>query len=67
MLPEIVLKDGLIHDLLRHRYPASLDTVLGGGGSAPIVKDGHLYVNSGYGIYFHMPGNVLLVFSVDGA
>ncbi|MFP6815484.1 MAG: PQQ-binding-like beta-propeller repeat protein, partial [Pseudomonadales bacterium] len=37
-----------------------------GGGSAPIVKDGHLYVNSGYGIYFHMPGNVLLVFSVDG-
>lgn len=37
-----------------------------GGGSAPIIKDGHLYVNSGYGIYFHMPGNVLLVFSVDG-
>lgn len=37
-----------------------------GGGSAPIVKDGHLYVNSGYGMYFHMPGNVLLVFSVDG-
>jgi polyvinyl alcohol dehydrogenase (cytochrome) len=27
-----------------------------------MVADGMLYVNSGYGIYFHMPGNVLLVF-----
>jgi len=25
-----------------------------------------LYVNSGYGLYFHLPGNVLLAFSVDG-
>ena len=31
-------------------------------GGGPIVADGMLYVNSGYGIYFHMPGNVLLAF-----
>jgi hypothetical protein len=23
-----------------------------------------MYVNSGYGIYFHMPGNVLLAFGL---
>lgn len=33
-----------------------------GGASAPIAYNGLLYVNSGYGIYNHMPGNVLLVF-----
>ncbi len=33
-----------------------------GGGAAPVVMDGHLYVSSGYGIYGHMPGRVLLVF-----
>ena len=37
---------------------------LGGGG--PVVHDGVVYVNSGYGLYFHMPGNVLAAFSVDG-
>lgn len=31
-------------------------------GGGPAVGDGMLYVNSGYGIYFHMPGNVLLAF-----
>jgi polyvinyl alcohol dehydrogenase (cytochrome) len=31
-------------------------------GGGPAVADGMLYVNSGYGIYFHMPGNVLLAF-----
>jgi len=31
-------------------------------GGGPVVADGMLYVNSGYGIYFHMPGNVLLAF-----
>jgi polyvinyl alcohol dehydrogenase (cytochrome) len=36
------------------------------GGGGPVVHDGMLYVNSGYGLYFHMPGNVLLAFSVDG-
>jgi polyvinyl alcohol dehydrogenase (cytochrome) len=31
-------------------------------GGGPTIADGMLYVNSGYGIYFHMPGNVLLAF-----
>jgi len=25
-----------------------------------------VYIDSGYGLYFHLPGNVLLAFSVDG-
>jgi len=33
-----------------------------GGGSGPVLSNGMLYLNSGYGIYFHMPGNVLLAF-----
>ena len=33
-------------------------------GGGPTVADGMLYVNSGYGIYFHMPGNVLLAFGI---
>ncbi len=36
------------------------------GSNGPVVHDGVLYVNSGYGIYWHLPGNVLLAFSVDG-
>ena len=36
-----------------------------GGGTGPVVVDGTLYANSGYGLYFHMPGNVLLAFSTD--
>ena len=31
---------------------------LGGGGAA--VANGMIYINSGYGLYFHMPGNLLL-------
>ncbi|WP_394729272.1 PQQ-binding-like beta-propeller repeat protein [Altererythrobacter sp. GH1-8] len=39
-------------------------TARGGGmsGPGPAAYNGHLVVNSGYGLYFHMPGNVLLVF-----
>ena len=33
------------------------------GGGGPAVRDGFVVVNSGYGLYFHMPGNVLLAFS----
>jgi hypothetical protein len=29
------------------------------------VRDGMLFAASGYGIYFHMPGNVLLAFGFD--
>ncbi|MEM9532792.1 MAG: PQQ-binding-like beta-propeller repeat protein [Pseudomonadota bacterium] len=37
----------------------------GGGmsGAGPIVVDGHLILNSGYGLYFHSPGNMLAVFA----
>ena len=29
-----------------------------GGAAGPVFSDGMMFVNSGYGIYFHMPGNV---------
>jgi polyvinyl alcohol dehydrogenase (cytochrome) len=41
-------------------YGGSLD----GGG--PVITGAMLYVNSGYGQWGGMPGNVLLAFSVDG-
>ncbi len=31
-------------------------------GAGPTVAGGHVIVNSGYGLYFHEPGNLLLVF-----
>jgi polyvinyl alcohol dehydrogenase (cytochrome) len=34
------------------------------GGAGVAIRDGYLVVNSGYGLYFHMPGNALLVFAV---
>ena len=39
----------------------------GGGFSGPgsAVRNGYMAMNSGYGIYYHMPGNALLLFSVD--
>lgn len=39
----------------------------GGSMSGPgaAIADGRLVVNSGYGIYYHMPGNLLLVFAAD--
>jgi polyvinyl alcohol dehydrogenase (cytochrome) len=33
-----------------------------GGGAGPMVVHGKVFAASGYGLYFHMPGNVLLVF-----
>jgi polyvinyl alcohol dehydrogenase (cytochrome) len=33
-----------------------------GGGAGPVVHDGMLFASSGYDIYNHMPGNVLLAF-----
>jgi polyvinyl alcohol dehydrogenase (cytochrome) len=36
------------------------------GGGGPVIHEGMVYTNSGYGLYFHMPGNLLLAFSVDG-
>ena len=34
-----------------------------GGAVGPIAYDGYLYASSGYGLYFHMPGNVLIAFT----
>lgn len=34
------------------------------GASGPMIVDGMVYASSGYGIYFHMAGNVLLAFGV---
>lgn len=31
-----------------------------GGAAGPIVSNGHVYISSGYGIYNHMTGNLLL-------
>lgn len=49
-------------DTLRDFSTVSGATARGGSfsGGGPIVVDGMVYVNSGYGIYNHMPGNVLL-------
>lgn len=37
----------------------------GGSMSGPgaAIADGHVVINSGYGLYYHMPGNLLLVFA----
>ncbi|MEM7359334.1 MAG: PQQ-binding-like beta-propeller repeat protein [Pseudomonadota bacterium] len=35
-----------------------------GGGTAPIAYRDMLYANSGYGLYFHMPGNVLIAWGL---
>ncbi len=32
-------------------------------GAGPTIAAGHLIINSGYGLYFHEPGNLLLVFA----
>ena len=34
------------------------------GGSGPVAYDGVLYANSGYGLYFHRPGNVLIAWGL---
>lgn len=33
------------------------------GGAGAAIRNGYVIVNSGYGMYFHMPGNVLLAFT----
>jgi len=48
----------------------TVDGVAAHGGSidgpGPVIVDGVVYVNSGYGFVGTMPGNVLLAYSVDG-
>ncbi len=43
-------------------------TARGGGISGPgaAVANGHVVVNSGYGLYNHMPGNLLMIFTPGG-
>jgi len=36
-----------------------------GGGAGPVVADGMVYISSGYGIYLHMSGNVLVAYGAD--
>lgn len=50
-------------------YPMANGVIARGGsmsGPGPAVYDGHLITNSGYGFAFKMPGNALLVYSIDG-
>jgi polyvinyl alcohol dehydrogenase (cytochrome) len=35
-----------------------------GGGTAPMAYGDMLYANSGYGLYFHRPGNVLIAWGL---
>lgn len=44
-------------------YPAKGGALDGGG---PVIANGVLYVNSGYGRLIGQPGNLLLAFTVDG-
>lgn len=55
-------------DALRRFRTVSGAMAQGGSfdGPGPVVRAGYLVVDSGYGLYFHMPGNVLLAFSVGG-
>jgi polyvinyl alcohol dehydrogenase (cytochrome) len=32
-------------------------------GAGPAIVDGHVVINSGYGLYNHEPGNLLMVFA----
>lgn len=47
----------------------TISGVMASGGSisgpGAAIAEGHVVANSGYGLYFHMPGNVLLVFAPD--
>ena len=61
-------RDGKV--LFEHDSKQEVPTVSGAkakggsfGGAGAAVRDGFVIVNSGYGLYFHMPGNVLLAFS----
>jgi polyvinyl alcohol dehydrogenase (cytochrome) len=54
-------------DTRREFDTVSGETANGGSisGGGPAVADGMVYINSGYGIYMHMPGNVLLAFGTN--
>jgi polyvinyl alcohol dehydrogenase (cytochrome) len=35
-------------------------------GPGAVIAGGNVIVNSGYGLYYHLPGNLLMVFAPDG-
>jgi polyvinyl alcohol dehydrogenase (cytochrome) len=61
---------GIIWDVDTKGDYHTVDGVAAHGGSingpGPVVVDGVVYVNSGYGFVGTVPGNVLLAYSVDG-
>jgi polyvinyl alcohol dehydrogenase (cytochrome) len=63
-------KGEVIWDADTVRDYATLNGEKARGGSldvaGPVIAGGMLYVNSGYGQWGGMPGNVLLAFSIDG-
>jgi len=64
-------KDGRIlwdYDSVRDYETVNKVTAKGGSidGPGPVVAGGMVFVNSGYGYFNAIPGNVLLAFSVDG-
>ena len=64
-------EDGaIIWDIDTAQAYKTVNGVPGNGGSldgpGPVVVEGMVFVNSGYAFFGGMPGNVLLVFSVDG-
>lgn len=56
------------YDTIRE-YGWTVNGMLAKGGSingpGPVVVDGMVYVNSGYGQFGSIPGNVLLAFGID--
>ncbi|MFN7996211.1 MAG: PQQ-binding-like beta-propeller repeat protein [Bryobacteraceae bacterium] len=60
----------ILWDVDTARDYETVNGVPGKGGSidgpGPVIAGGTLYVNSGYGFFGGMPGNVLLAFTVDG-
>lgn len=64
-------KDGTVlwdYDTVRDYETVNMVKAKGGSidGAGPAVAGGMLFVNSGYGYFNAIPGNVLLAFSVDG-
>jgi polyvinyl alcohol dehydrogenase (cytochrome) len=60
----------VVWDFDTEREFKTVNGVAGKGGSldcpGPTIAGGMLFVESGYGTYASMPGNVLLAFSIDG-
>lgn len=57
------------YDTTREVETLTGDRAAGGSmsGPGPTVHDGMVYVSSGYGLYYHMPGGLLLAFRVKPA